>query len=127
MHISFQASNVLIDHQLNCLISDFKYSKRLDQHHHDDGNMYCASRDLTDRTVTVLTQLAGGIRWQAPEVLMGKSTLRESVDIYAFAVFCTEILNQGEIPWPYWNDDDIRRGVLGEAPRQIIRHFWPIC
>lgn len=41
--------------------------------------------------------------------------MRESVDIYAYAIFCTEVLNSGEIPWACWSDEDIRRGVLGES------------
>ena len=62
-----------------------------------------------------LTAITDGIRWQAPEVLEGKSTMRTSVDVYAYAVFCTEVLNFGEIPWPHWSDDEVRECVLSES------------
>ncbi|KAF5346484.1 hypothetical protein D9756_010092 [Leucocoprinus leucothites] len=86
------------------MVSDFKYSKDL--------------KDTSDPR----SEVNYGLRWQAPEVLRGRSDLRESVDIYAYGIFCTEVLNFGEVPWPDWDDEDIRRCVLDEGGRPDFSH-----
>ncbi|KAJ3569325.1 hypothetical protein NP233_g5123 [Leucocoprinus birnbaumii] len=94
LHGNLKGANVLVDDNWRCLVSDFKYSKDLKDTDDTGGDIHY------------------DIRWQAPEVLRTKSDLRESVDIYAYAVFCTEVLNSGEIPWPNWSDEDIKNCVL---------------
>ena len=55
----------------------------------------------------------GTLRWQAPEIMAGTSNLTQAIDVYAFAITCVELLTQGGVPWPYNDDNDVRRFVLG--------------
>ena len=55
----------------------------------------------------------GTLRWQAPELMTGDNNkFVASMDIYAFAMCCVEILNKGNLPWPLLDDDLVRRIVL---------------
>ena len=54
----------------------------------------------------------GALRWQAPEILSGESTLTPEADVYAFAIVCVEILTNGELPWAMLDDQAVQQLVL---------------
>lgn len=55
----------------------------------------------------------GTLRWQAPELIAGRSNeFLPSMDVYAFAICCVEILSKGGLPWPLLDDEAIRHLVL---------------
>lgn len=44
--------------------------------------------------------------------MAGQSQLSQEIDVWAFAICCTEILTMGRIPWPLHDDDSVRHFVL---------------
>ncbi|KAG6872774.1 hypothetical protein C0995_006694 [Termitomyces sp. Mi166 len=84
---------------LRCVVSDFGLSKWI---HQLEQKSFLPNHAL---------------RWQAPELMAGDSTLTKKADVYAFAMCCIEIVTMGSIPWPTMKDDDVRQHVLDEEGR----------
>ena len=64
----------------------------------------------------ILLFLVGGtLRWKAPELLEGASTLTQATDVYAFAILCIEVLAMGQVPWFLDDDESVRHFVLSMA------------
>jgi len=65
----------------------------------------------------------GTLRLQAPELMAGgDSKFLASMDTYAFAICCIEILTMGGLPWPLLDDDTVRHLVLSTF---LLSHdFW---
>jgi abelson tyrosine-protein kinase 1/abelson tyrosine-protein kinase 2 len=61
----------------------------------------------------------GTFRWQAPEILEGRTDLTTEADVYSFAICCIEILTMGSVPWSALDDKAVRELVLSESPRDI--------
>ena len=74
------------------------------------------------------TYVDGTLRWQAPELMAGsKSKFLASMDIYAFAICCVEILNKGNLPWQLLDDDAVRRIVLSALIPTSLRILLTTC
>ena len=67
--------------------------------------------------------VAGTLRWKAPELLDGTSSLTPATDVYAYAIVCIEVLTMGDLPWAHDDDDDVRHNVLGMFQRIICYHI----
>ena len=48
--------------------------------------------------------------------MQGAQALTPEMDVYAFAICCTEILTMGALPWPFMDDDAVRHSVLSGYP-----------
>ena len=59
--------------------------------------------------------VGGTLRWKAPELLEGASTLTQATDVYAFAILCTEVLAMGQVPWCLHDDESVRHFVLSKV------------
>ncbi|PPQ73056.1 hypothetical protein CVT26_014648 [Gymnopilus dilepis] len=64
--------------------------------------------------------VAGTLRWKAPELLDGTSSLTPATDVYAYAIVCIEVLTMGDLPWAHDDDDDVRHNVLEKDRRPLI-------
>lgn len=60
--------------------------------------------------------VGGTLRWKAPELLEGASTLTQATDVYAFAILCIEVLAMGQVPWCLDDDESVRHFVLSKVP-----------
>ncbi|KAF8066474.1 hypothetical protein FPV67DRAFT_1669970 [Lyophyllum atratum] len=98
-HGDLKGANVLVGENLRCVVSDFGQSKW--------------KADI--RQGNPLPNHA--VRWQAPELMGGRSLLSKKSDVYAFAMCCVEILTMGSIPWPTMNDDAVKEHVINEQGR----------
>ncbi|KAF8528486.1 hypothetical protein BU17DRAFT_37976 [Hysterangium stoloniferum] len=105
LHGDLKANNILIDDQLRCVISDFGQSE---------------SRSEVYRLSQTPKPPRGTVRWQAPELISGRSNLTAQADVYAFAIVCIEILTNGELPWQHWDDKDVKWLVLEHDMRPDI-------
>ncbi|KZV66754.1 kinase-like protein [Peniophora sp. CONT] len=86
LHGDLKASNILVDDNLRCIVSDFGQSELKSE--------YCRVTMVQSPTSR------GTMMWQAPEIMMGLATeLTPAADIYAFGILCAEILNKGALPW----------------------------
>ncbi|TFK33765.1 kinase-like domain-containing protein [Crucibulum laeve] len=99
LHGDLRASNILVDDDENCLVNDFGQSR--------------FEADISYKNPSPHHAL----RWQAPEVMSGRSLLTAQVDIYAYSISSVEILNMGSIPWPDLHDELVRNHVLDENAR----------
>ncbi|KAF8889717.1 hypothetical protein CPB85DRAFT_1333584 [Mucidula mucida] len=104
LHGDLKASNVLVNDEFRCVITDFGQSEMKSEAFRLSG--------------TPLPH--GALRWQSPEIMMGLSGLTPAVDVYAFAMTCMEILSMGRVPWAYVGDDTVRHFVLKENSRPLI-------
>ena len=59
--------------------------------------------------------VGGTLRWKAPELLEGSSTLTQATDVYAFAILCIEVLAMGQAPWCLDDDESVRHFVLSKV------------
>ncbi|KAF9780733.1 hypothetical protein BJ322DRAFT_278471 [Thelephora terrestris] len=110
LHGDLKAANVLVDDEVRCVISDFGQSEMKSEVWRVSGK----------------APPHGTLRWQAPELMAGsKSKFLASMDIYAFAICCVEILNKGNLPWPLLDDDAVRRIVLNDNGRPDIPNSHP--
>ena len=57
----------------------------------------------------------GAFRWQAPEVLEGRTDLTTESDVYSYAICCIEILTMGGVPWSAIDDNAVRDLVLSKS------------
>lgn len=101
-----------MDSEHNCLVADFGQSRfhahvnhtnPLPQRWYSLVLLTCADRVVVDAT-----------RWQSPELLSGRSLVTKEVDVYAYAITCTEILNFGTVPFPDLHDELVKQEVLCE-------------
>ncbi|KDR78325.1 hypothetical protein GALMADRAFT_245445 [Galerina marginata CBS 339.88] len=104
LHGDLKASNVLVDDHCRCVISDFGQSEMKSE--------VCR--------ITGSSMQAGTLRWKAPELLDGTSSLTPATDIYAFAIVCIEVLTMGDLPWAHDDDDEVRHNVLERDKRPLI-------
>ncbi|KAF8999841.1 hypothetical protein BDQ17DRAFT_1360497 [Cyathus striatus] len=104
LHGDLKASNVLVDDDIHCVISDFGQSELKSE--------VCR--------ISGMPLPGGTLRWQAPELLLGHGELTSAVDIYAYAISCIEVLSFGQLPWPLSDDDAVRYLVLKEKSRPRI-------
>ena len=67
---------------------------------------------ITSSLFTIFFLVGGTLRWKAPELLEGASTLTQATDVYAFAILCIEALAMGQVPWFLDDDESVRHFVL---------------
>ncbi|KAJ4490744.1 hypothetical protein J3R30DRAFT_3277483 [Lentinula aciculospora] len=96
LHGDFKASNVLVDEDIHCVISDFGQSEMRSEAYRISGT----------------APPHGTLRWQAPEIFAGSSQLTVEMDVYAFAVCCTEVLSLGRMPWPLYDDIQVQNHIM---------------
>ncbi|KAF8900160.1 hypothetical protein CPB84DRAFT_1847410 [Gymnopilus junonius] len=104
LHGDLKASNVLVDDSCQCVISDFGQSEMKSE--------VCR--------ITGSSMQAGTLRWKAPELLDGTSSLTPATDIYAYAIVCIEVLTMGNLPWAHDDDDEVRHNILEKDKRPLI-------
>ncbi|KIY70000.1 hypothetical protein CYLTODRAFT_371735 [Cylindrobasidium torrendii FP15055 ss-10] len=109
LHGDLKASNVLVNDRRHCLITDFGQSEMRSEAFRISGT----------------PPPHGTLRWQAPELMTGRSRLTSEADVYAFAVTSIEILGMGRMPWAYADDDAVRHFVVNENGRPPIP-FTPV-
>ncbi|KAG2099294.1 uncharacterized protein F5147DRAFT_747297 [Suillus discolor] len=93
LHEDLKASNVLVDENGRCVISDFGQSEM----------KWEASRKPIMSAFTSL-HVDGTLRWQAPELINGPMKLSRATDVYAFSICCIEILGMGDLPYGHRDD-----------------------
>jgi serine/threonine protein kinase len=82
---------------------------------------YHRSWSVTFQTILALFHcilfflVCGTLRWKAPELLEGASTLTQATDVYAFAILCIEVLAMGQVPWCLDDDESVRHFVLSKV------------
>ncbi|KAF7799186.1 hypothetical protein EIP86_010417 [Pleurotus ostreatoroseus] len=110
LHGDLKCSNILIDDDGHCIISDFGQSLMKSE----------AAR------ISGADTPRGTLLWQAPELMSGSGSLTQATDVYAFAMSCIEILHKGSSPWPLAADDgDVRRFVLESDMRPEVPMLCP--
>ncbi|KAJ3903739.1 hypothetical protein F5879DRAFT_803026 [Lentinula edodes] len=97
------ASNVLVDDKIHCVISDFGQSEMRSEAYRISG--------------TALPH--GTLRWQAPEIFAGSSQLTVEMDVYAFAICCTEVLSLGRMPWPLYDDNQVQNHIMANQRPEV--------
>ncbi|KAN0141526.1 Protein kinase-like domain containing protein [Lactarius tabidus] len=105
LHGDLKASNILVDDDTRCVISDFGQSEM------KSGSV---------ASPAYRSHVRGTLRWQAPELMEGAQALTQEMDVYAFAICCWEILMMGSLPWPFLDDDSVRHSILNENMRPSI-------
>ncbi|KAJ3745993.1 hypothetical protein DFH05DRAFT_1394532 [Lentinula detonsa] len=96
LHGDLKASNILVDDDIHCAISDFGQSEMRSEAYRLSGT----------------APPHGTVRWQAPEILAGFNQLTVEMDVYAFAVCCTEVLSLGRMPWPLYDDMQVQSHIM---------------
>ncbi|KAI0822902.1 hypothetical protein BC628DRAFT_1421313 [Trametes gibbosa] len=108
LHGDLKAANVLVDDDGYCVISDFGQSEMKSEAYRQSG----------------MHNPRGTFRWQAPEILLGQSQLTRPVDVYAFAITCTEVLTKGALPWLMQDDSAVRDMVVRDNLRPDVPQEW---
>ncbi|KZT67818.1 kinase-like protein, partial [Daedalea quercina L-15889] len=111
LHGDLKGANVLLDDQWCCVISDYGQSEI-------KSEVYRLSGTPAPH---------GALRWQAPELVAGEVNITQQTDVYAFAMYCIEVLTKGGLPWPLSDEDTVRRLVLKEGIRPeipIVNQQW---
>ncbi|KAJ4486547.1 hypothetical protein C8J55DRAFT_452053 [Lentinula edodes] len=103
LHGDLKASNVLVDDKIHCVISDFGQSEMRSEAYRISG--------------TALPH--GTLRWQAPEIFAGSSQLTVEMDVYAFAICCTEVLSLGRMPWPLYDDNQVQNHIMANQRPEV--------
>ncbi|CAA7262077.1 unnamed protein product [Cyclocybe aegerita] len=109
LHGDLKASNILVDDNFKCVISDFGQSEMKSE--------ICR--------ITGQSMQNGTLRWKAPELLDGSSyVLTSPIDIFAYAIVCIEVLTMGELPWGHMiTDEEVRHNVLENKRPSIPPEF----
>ncbi|PPQ65454.1 hypothetical protein CVT24_010785 [Panaeolus cyanescens] len=109
LHGDLKAANILVDDHCRCVIADFGQSEMKSE--------VCR--------ITGASLMTGTLRWKAPELMDGSSTMSMASDVYAYAILSVEILTMGEMPWAHNDDDAVRYFVLEKGKRPNIPHDFP--
>lgn len=104
LHEDLKASNVLVDDEGRCVISDFGQSEM--------------KWEVSRRSRKPIAN--GTLRWQAPELLDGAVNLSKAMDVYAFSICCIEILGMGDLPYGHRDDARVAFLVLEQNKRAEI-------
>ncbi|KIM41815.1 hypothetical protein M413DRAFT_138529 [Hebeloma cylindrosporum] len=104
LHGDLKGSNILVDDQCRCVLSDFGQSEMKSEVYRITGS----------------SMQTGTLRWKAPELLDGSSALTAATDIYAYAIVCIEVLTMGRLPWTHEDDDGVRYNVLVKDKRPLV-------
>ena len=94
VHRNLAARNIQLGDQCTAKIGNFKYSRRVD----DKGTYNLAQTDILP------------IRWTPPEVFTQHYCTTKS-DVWAFGVFLTELVTDGEQPYSEFKNREVQRKI----------------
>ncbi|OXA48438.1 Fibroblast growth factor receptor 2 [Folsomia candida] len=106
VHNDLAARNILLDSNLDAKISDFGFSRKL-----DDGGIYLKS---TNEPIPW--------KWRSPETFTSK-TFSQSSDVWAFGILLWELFSLGDEPYEdrEWNDGFLNDLVGGiRLPQPVL-------
>eukprot|EP00020_Sapocribrum_chincoteaguense_P000044 CAMPEP_0170747056 /NCGR_PEP_ID=MMETSP0437-20130122/9124_1 /TAXON_ID=0 /ORGANISM="Sexangularia sp." /LENGTH=334 /DNA_ID=CAMNT_0011085819 /DNA_START=157 /DNA_END=1158 /DNA_ORIENTATION=+ len=103
VHRDIAARNILLDHNMKALITDFGMARVLRRE--TSGPDPCFSEDHQTST------RVGPIRWMAIEMMVSQSYSPKS-DVWAFAVLLWEVYRH-EKPWPTKTNLEVAHAVMG--------------
>lgn len=113
IHRDLKLENILLDSNNNVKLSDFGL---------------CTFIKNDEDTIS-RTQMAGTLKFMAPELIQGRKNYDEKVDVYAFGVVVFMILSKGE--YPEISISDVANGKQASIPSnisvfssQLIRDCW---
>lgn len=113
IHRDLKMENILLDKDNHVKLSDFGL---------------CTIIDNESESFT-RTQMAGTLKFMAPELVQGRTDYNEKVDIYAFGVVVYLVLNQGE--YPQISLADVGNGIIPQIPdsftkfsKSLIEKCW---
>ena len=101
IHRDLKLENILLDSKNRVKVSDFGL---------------CTFIKSDDETMSH-TQMAGSLKYMAPEILQGRTDYDEKVDVYSFGVVVFLILTKGE--FPSINVVDVGTGKQAQIPSNI--------
>ncbi|KAJ3219774.1 hypothetical protein HDU67_009586 [Dinochytrium kinnereticum] len=102
IHGDLKAINILVDENGKAYVSDFGFAY--------------LKKVTSTRQTSATSQVAGTLRWMAPERLSGGSPTA-AVDVYAFAMTCYELITEGDIPLSNLPDSLIYQAVVNNNAR----------
>lgn len=113
IHRDLKLENILLDSNNRVKVSDFGL---------------CTFIKSDDETMSH-TQMAGSMKYMAPEILQGRTNYDEKVDVYSFGVVVFVVLNKGE--FPTISIADVGAGKQAPIPsnftkfsRKLIHDCW---
>eukprot|EP00039_Didymoeca_costata_P028613 m.21710 g.21710 ORF g.21710 m.21710 type:complete len:1654 (+) comp7215_c0_seq1:164-5125(+) len=117
VHRDLAARNVLVSTGMVCKIADFGMSRK----NPDPASNYYR----TSKSVLL------PVRWCAPEILSEQAKkFTESTDVWSFGVVMLEIFNNGERPYPQWNNlevcEKVQAGIRASKPHNCSIKLYHI-
>lgn len=112
IHCDLKLENILLDEENHVKLSDFGLSTL-----------------IKSDTMTSRSQIAGTLKYMAPELVLERTDYDEKVDVYAFGVLVYAIVTKGE--FPKISLVDVGNGKKAEIPsniteftRKLIDRCW---
>lgn len=104
IHRDLKPENILLDDDNHVIVSDFGLCTLIEKESESQSR----------------TQMAGSLKFMAPELLQGKTDYNEKVDIYAFGVVLYLVLNKGE--YPNISVIDVGNGKQADIPKSFTKY-----
>lgn len=104
IHRDLKPENILLDDDNHVIVSDFGLCTLIEKESESQSR----------------TQMAGSLKFMAPELLQGKTDYNEKVDIYAFGVVLYLVLNRGE--YPNISVIDVGNGKQADIPKSFTKY-----
>lgn len=112
IHCDLKLENILLDDENHMKLSDFGHSTL-----------------IKSDTMSNRSQIAGTLKYMAPELILERTDYNEKVDVYAFGVLIYVIVTKGE--FPNISLVDVGNGKKAEIPssitefsRELINNCW---
>jgi hypothetical protein len=105
IHRDLKSGNLLVTQNYHIKVADFGTSKLAEslqqqqqQQQHRRGSMATFVLPTNGTTTVTMTKMIGTPLWMAPELLEGKRSYDNKVDVYSYGIVLFEILTQ-MLPW----------------------------